>query len=38
VRHQFTSRVVLDAGIGTEFLGPSDRAAVQGTVGVSVGS
>ena len=37
VRHQFTSRVVLDAGIGTEFLGPSDRAAVQGTVGVSVG-
>ncbi|MGE3154081.1 MAG: transporter [Nitrospiraceae bacterium] len=37
VRHQFTSRVVLDAGIGTEFFGPSDRAAVQGTVGVSVG-
>ncbi|HSE60029.1 MAG TPA: transporter [Nitrospiraceae bacterium] len=37
LRHQFTSRVVLDAGIGTEFLGPADRAAVQGTVGVSVG-
>lgn len=37
VRHQLTSRVVLDAGIGTEFLGPPDRAAVQGTVGVSVG-
>jgi hypothetical protein len=37
LRHQLTSRVVLDGGIGTEFLGPSDRAALLGTVGVSVG-
>jgi hypothetical protein len=37
LRHQLTSRLVLDAGIGTEFLGPSDRAAVQGTLGLSVG-
>lgn len=37
VRHQLTSRVVLDGGLGTEFLGPADRAALLGTVGVSVG-
>ena len=37
LRHQLTSRVVLDGGLGTEFLGPSDRAALLGTVGVSVG-
>jgi hypothetical protein len=37
LRHQLTSRVVLDGGIGTEFLGPSDRAALLGTVGLSVG-
>jgi hypothetical protein len=28
---------VLDAGLGTEFYGPTDRAALLGTVGVSVG-
>lgn len=37
IRHQLTSRVVLDGGLGTEFVGPSDRAALLGTVGMSVG-
>jgi hypothetical protein len=37
LRHQLTSRIVLDGGLGTEFAGPSDRAAITGTVGLSVG-
>jgi hypothetical protein len=37
LRHQLTSRIVLDGGLGTEFYGPTDRAALLGTVGVSVG-
>ncbi len=37
LRHQLTSRIVLDGGIGTEFLGPTDRAALLGTVGLSLG-
>ena len=37
IRHQLTSRLVLDAGLGTEFIGPADRAALLGTVGLSVG-
>jgi len=37
LRHQLTSRIVLDSGIGTEFVGPSDRSALFGTVGLSVG-
>ena len=37
LRHQLTSRMVLDAGLGTEFAGPADRAALLGTVGLSVG-
>ena len=37
LRHQFSSRVVLDGGIGTEFAGPSDRSAIFGTVGLSIG-
>jgi hypothetical protein len=37
LRHQLTSRIVLDAGLGTEFYGPQDRAALLGTVGMSVG-
>ncbi len=37
VRHQLSSRIVLDAGVGTEFDGPSDRAALMGTFGVSLG-
>lgn len=37
IRHQLTSRVVLDGGLGTEFAGPADRAALLGTIGLSVG-
>jgi hypothetical protein len=37
LRHQFSSRIVLDGGIGTEFSGPSDRSAFFGTVGLSFG-
>ncbi len=37
LRHQLTSRIVLDGGLGTEIDGPTDRAALQGTVGLSVG-
>jgi hypothetical protein len=37
IRHQLTSRLVVDAGLGTEFAGPADRAALLGTMGLSVG-
>ena len=37
LRHQLSSRLVLDGGLGTEFSGPADRAALLGTVGLSVG-
>ena len=37
LRHQLSSRIVLDGGLGTEFAGPSDRSSVFGTVGVSFG-
>jgi hypothetical protein len=37
LRHQLSSRIVLDSGLGTEFYGPSDRSALTGTVGLSVG-
>ena len=37
LRHQVSSRVVLDAGIGTEFLGPADRSVLFSTIGVSIG-
>lgn len=37
LRHQLSSRIVLDGGLGTEFYGPQDRAALLGTVGLSVG-
>jgi len=37
LRHQVSSRVVLDGGIGTEFLGPSDRSIFFSTIGLSVG-
>ncbi len=37
LRHQLTSRIVIDGGLGTEFYGPQERAALLGTVGVSVG-
>jgi hypothetical protein len=29
--------MVLDGGLGTEFSGPADRAALLGTIGLSVG-
>ena len=37
LRHQVSSRVVVDAGLGTEFYGPPDRSSFFSTVGVSVG-
>ena len=37
LRHQLSSRLVLDGGLGTEFVGPADRAALLGTIGLSVG-
>ena len=37
LRHQVSSRVVLDSGLGTEFLGPSNRSTFFGTIGLSVG-
>lgn len=30
LRHQLSSRIVVDAGVGTEFYGPSDRPAATG--------
>ena len=37
LRHQVSSRVVFDAGIGTEFLGPPDRSIFFSTIGFSLG-
>lgn len=37
LRHQVSSRVVFDAGLGTEFIGPSDRSVFFSTIGLSVG-
>lgn len=37
VRHQLTTRLVLDAGAGSEVAGPADRAPFFFTVGVSFG-
>jgi hypothetical protein len=37
LRHQVSSRVVADVGMGTEFAGPPDRSVFFSTVGVSVG-
>jgi hypothetical protein len=36
-RHQLTARIVIDAGIGTEFTGPADRSPLFLTTGFSVG-
>ncbi len=36
-RHQLTPRIVLDAGVGTEFAGPSDRSKFFFTTGFSFG-
>ena len=37
LRHQASSRIVLDGGIGSELMGPADRSIFFGTVGLSVG-
>ena len=37
LRHQVSSRIVFDAGMGTEFYGPADRSVFFGTIGLSVG-
>lgn len=37
LRHQVSSRVVFDTGLGTEFLGPSDRSVFFSTMGLSIG-
>lgn len=37
LRHQVSSRVVFDAGLGTELVGPSDRSLFFSTIGLSVG-
>jgi hypothetical protein len=37
LRHQVSSRVVLDAGLGTEFIGPADRSVFFSTMGLSIG-
>lgn len=37
IRHQLSSRVVFDSGIGTEFIGPPNRSTFFGTLGLSVG-
>ena len=37
LRHQLSSRIVVDTGIGTDVLGPTDRSALAGTIGLSVG-
>lgn len=37
LRHQVSSRVVFDAGMGTEFYGPADRSVFFSTIGLSLG-
>lgn len=37
LRHQVSSRVVFDTGVGTEFAGPPDRSIFFSTIGLSVG-
>jgi hypothetical protein len=37
IRRQLSSRLVLDAGLGSEFYGPSDRTVLMGTMGLSLG-
>lgn len=37
LRHQVSSRVVADVGLGSEVLGPADRSLFFGTIGLSVG-
>jgi hypothetical protein len=37
LRHQVSSRIVADVGIGSELIGPADRSVFFGTIGLSVG-
>lgn len=37
LRHQISSRVVFDTGLGTEFAGPPNRSVFFSTIGLSVG-
>ncbi len=37
LRHQVSSRVVADAGMGSELIGPADRSVFFSTIGLSVG-
>ena len=37
LRHQVSSRVVADIGIGSELIGPADRSVFFSTIGLSVG-
>ncbi len=37
LRHQFSHRIVLDVGVGSEVFGPADREAWFGAVGISAG-
>jgi len=37
LRHQVSSRVVADVGLGSEVTGPADRSSFFGTIGLSVG-
>lgn len=37
LRHQVSSRVVFDMGLGSEFAGPPDRSVFFSTIGLSVG-
>lgn len=37
LRHQVSSRIVADVGIGSEVFGPADRSVFFGTIGLSVG-
>jgi hypothetical protein len=37
LRHQVSSRVVFDVGLGTELIGPSDRSVLFSTMGISIG-
>jgi hypothetical protein len=37
LRHQVSSRVVFDTGLGSELIGPADRSIYFSTLGLSVG-
>ena len=37
LRHQVSSRIVFDAGLGSELYGPADRSVFFSTAGLSIG-